>query len=314
MPRFLPSLSRTVIAVLFGIAPALVCALQPPSMLSRLVSSLESEPQAVQADFAAVALGEMITAYELELDQLSQPGQVSRGEIAKQARWARALGQFLDELYAARDELDAGVHVELLVSPPALVHILLGERLVAVSALRLDSPQSIEQRVAQVYCDLFACLPEVFGTPDAATEPLAKRGGWSFVAGRGSTYETADGLGFMFSDVRNRIRKEQICLRIAEELNRLSKILAQARSQGRKVDMHTFVVENSGRGDDQRVRLSTSGDRVRVRLPTIVQTPGLVEAARIWIAARSDGKNFSQRFPRAERLMAKLLPNEQRTK
>lgn len=314
MSRYLRSFPRAVIAVLLSISSTLAGAAQPPGMLSRLASSLQSESQAVHADFAAVALGEMIIAYELELDQLSEPGQVSRGEMAKQARWGRALGQFLDELYAARDELDGGAPVELLVSPPASVQILVGERLVAVSSLRLDSPQSIEQRVAQVYCDLFACLPEVFEAPNAVIEPLAKRGGWSFVAGQGSTYETANGLGFMFTDVRNRIRKEQICLRIAEELNRLSKILAQARRQGRKVDMQAFVVETSGRGDDQRVRLSTSGDSVRVRLPTIVQTPDLVEVARVWVAARSDGKKFSQRFPRAERLMAKLLPNEQRTK
>lgn len=314
MSRYLRLFARTVIAVLMGIAPTLVCAQQPPGMLSRLVSSLESEPQAVHADFAAVALGEMITAYELELDQLSEPGQVSRGEMAKQARWGRALGQLLDELYAARDELDAGIHVELLVSPPAAVQILLGERLIAVSSLRLDGPQSMEQRVVQVYCDLFACLPEVFEIPDAVIESLAKRGGWSFAAGQGSTYQTADGLGFMFSDVRNRIRKEQICLRIAEELNRLSQILAQARRQGREVDMQTFVIETSGRGDDQRVRLSKSGDTVRVRLPTIVQTPDLVEAARGWVAARIDGKDFSQRFPRAERLMANLLLNEIRAK
>ncbi|MFT5447895.1 MAG: hypothetical protein ACI9DC_003074 [Gammaproteobacteria bacterium] len=314
MSRYLRSFSITVIAVLLGIAPTLVCALQPSGMLSRLVSSLESESQAVHADFAAVALGEMITAYELELDQLSEPGQVSRGEIAKQIRWGRALGQFLDDLYAAREELDAGAGVELLVSPPASVQILVGERLVAISSLRLDSPQSIEQRVAQVYCDLFACLPEVFDTPDAVAEPLAKRGGWSFVAGQGSTYETADGLGFMFTDVRNRMRKEQICLRIAEELDRLSKTLAQARRQGRKVDLQTFLVESSGRGDDQRVRLSTSGESVRVRLPTIVQTPDLLEVARVWVAARSEGKDFSQRFPRAERLMATFLPNGQGTK
>jgi hypothetical protein len=314
MLRFVRAFPTAVMAVLLVSAPLQACAQQAAGMLSRLVNSLQHESQAVHADFAAVALGELITAYELELDQLNAPGQVSRGEIAKQARWGSALTRFLDDLYAARDELDAGMQVELVVSPPAAVQILVGERLVAISSPRLDSPQPIGERVAEVYCDLFACLPEVFDSPDEATQQVVKRGGWSFVAGQGSTYETADGLGFMFSDVRNRVRKEQICLRIAEELERLSNILAQARRQGRKVDMSAFVVETSGRGDDQRVRLSTSGDSLRARLPTIAQTPDLVEVARAWIAARSDGRAFSQRFPRAERLMARLLATNQRKK
>ena len=51
------------------------------------------------------------------------PGQVSRGEIAKQTRWGSALTRFLDELYIARDGLDAVMPVELLVSPPAAVQM-----------------------------------------------------------------------------------------------------------------------------------------------------------------------------------------------
>ena len=90
--------------LLFGFAALLMSALvtaagmATPGVLSRLASTLEAEPEAVRADFAAVALSEMITAYELEFDKLSVAGQVSRAEIVKQARWARALQQFLDEL------------------------------------------------------------------------------------------------------------------------------------------------------------------------------------------------------------------------
>jgi len=167
--------------LLFGFAALTMSALvtaagmAAPGVLSRLASTLEAEPEAVRADFAAVALSEMITAYELEFDKLSVPGQVSRTEIAKQARWARALQQFLDELYAVQDELDAGAPVELVISPPASVQLLIGDSLVAVGSPRIDKPQLLAQQIVQVYCDSFACDPDLLDPPVPAVAGVSPR-------------------------------------------------------------------------------------------------------------------------------------------
>jgi hypothetical protein len=53
--------------------------------------------------------------------------------------------------------------------------------------------------------------------------------------------------------------------------------------------------------------LSASGHSVRAHLPTLAEVPALVLVARAWLEARSDGKHYRQRFPRAGRLMSKLL-------
>ena len=297
------------LAVLSMPVPAFGEARAEPGVLSRLARTLEAEPEAVRADFAAVALSEMITAYELEFGNLSVPGQVSRAEIAKQARWARALQQYLDELYAARDELDAGAAVELLVSPPAALQLMIGDRLIAVGSPRIDQPQLLTQLIVQVYCDSFVCAPDLLEPPSPMVARSGERGGWSFVAGQGSTYETADGLGFMFADVRERSRKEQVCLQVGEELRRLAKAVAGARRRGIKVDMQALRITSSGRGDDQLVVLSKSGDTLRLQLPALSDAPGVVAVARGWIAARSAGEAYRQRFPRAELLLSELLAN-----
>lgn len=296
-------------AVLILPVPAFSEAMAAPGVLSRLARTLETEPEAVRGDFAAVALSEMIIAYELEFDNLSVPGQVSRAEIAKQARWARALQQYLDELYAARDDLDAGVAVELLVSPPAALQLMIGDRLVAVESPRIDQPQLLAQLIVQVYCDSFVCDADLLEPPSPAVASFGDRGGWSFVAGQGSTYETADGLGFMFADVRERSRKEQVCLQVGEELNRLAKALAGARRRGIKVDMQALRIISSGRGDDQLVVLSKFDDTLRLQLPALSDAPGVVAVARDWITARSAGEAYRQRFPRAELLLGELLAN-----
>jgi hypothetical protein len=206
-----------------------------------------------------------------------------------------------------RDELDAGAPVELVISPPASVQLLVGDSLVAVSSPRIDKPQLLAQQIVQVYCDSFACDPDLLDPPVPAVANRVNRGGWSFAAGQGSTYETTDGLAFMFADVRGRSRKEQVCLQVSEELNLLSAALARARLHGRVVNMQALRISSSGRGDDQIVVLSTSGGTLRLHLPALSDAPGVVEVAREWIAARSNGKAYRQRFPRAELLLARLL-------
>jgi hypothetical protein len=282
-----------------------------PDVLLRLANSLQSASDEVRADFGSVALSEMITVYELEFDKLSVAGQVSHREMARQARWAAALQDFLDGLYAARDELDAGALVEVFVSPPVTVQLSIGERLLAVSSPRIDNPQALSQQIVQVYCDSFVCDPDVIDPPQPKPVIPAARGGWSFAAGKASTFETDDGLGFMFADVRRRARKEQVCIQIYEELQRLSTALADARRRGLAVDMKVLQVRASGHGDDQRVLISTTGQSLRLYLPLLVQVPGIVEIARHWIAARSLGDSYQQLFPRADLLLAGLIKQRQ---
>ena len=309
MPRHPVLLKKLVVfAVLAMCGPVSAADVAAPGALSGLASTLEAAPEAVRADFASIALSEMIATYEHVLETPDAPASGTREAMAKQARWSGAVQGFLDDLYVARDELDAGAPVDLLISPPGSVYLKVGHRLIAVGSPRLDEPQLLEQQIVRVYCDLFACAPELVEPPAPLPVNPAGSGVWSFAAGQRSTYETIGGLGFMFADLHGRSRKEKVCLQVGEELERLSRALARARERGRAVDMHALRVEATAHADEQLVVYSASGETVRVHLPALVDAPALVTAARAWIAARSEGKSYSQRFPRAESLLARLLP------
>lgn len=273
--------------------------------LTRLAGSLLAEDPGVQADFAAIAVGEVIRVHELELDRLSVPGQVSRREIAKQYRWARALEAFLDDLYLARDELDQGVPVELVVAPPAPVQLLVGERLVELSSPRIENPTSLESDIVALFCEGFPCDLAVLEPPEPP--PQRPVGGWSFRAGMGSTFETPDGLGFMFTDVRRRSEKEAACRKVHAELNRLADALAREQRRGRRVDFEVLSLESPGRGDNQRIVTTRSGSRMRMDLPVLARAPAVVEVAREWLRARAEGRSHRQLFPRSDLLLAELL-------
>jgi hypothetical protein len=311
--RFQPSDSAAAAAALLSVlvfvsAPlaATPSAVQAGAgALQRLAASLEGDTESVRADFAAVALGEILMAYELEFERLSVPGQVSRRELFKQARWAHALRAFLDEIYAARDELDAGASVEILVAPPAAVQLLVGSRVVPLSSPRIENPADLESDIVARYCESFDCDPMLVEDEIEETRAVVVHGGWSFRDGWGSTYETPDGLGFMFQDVRQRGAKERICKQLGEELRLLVTRLAASGVHGS--DLRHLRVVPSGDGDDHRVVLSSRGHTLRLFLPALARAPGVVEVAREWIRARLEGRAYHQLFPRADLLLADLM-------
>lgn len=298
---------RGALAGVCLLLPAAVPAVAGDTVLARLATSLAGAPEPVRADFAAVALGEVLAAHEQELERLSAPGQVSRRELAKQARWARALEEYLAGMYAARDAVDAGQAVEIRVAPPEPVQLLVGRQLVPLTSPRIDNPAALDESIVHVYCETFACDPQVLGSrPPPPPVLLAASGGWSFQDGP-TTYETADGLGFIFPDASDRAAKERAVAEVHREFRRLVQVVANAERSGRAVDYDLLEVRDSGRGDDHRVILVRGGTGIRAFLPLLAQSPELVALARPWIRARVRGVSYRQVFPRADLLLPGLL-------
>lgn len=284
----------------------------PSRALQQLARYVDAGPEYMRADFAYVAIDEVIGAYEFEFERLSARGQVSARELASQRRWAAALRAFLDGLYAARDALDSGEPVQILVAPPASVHVLVGGNGFSLESPRIVAPRQLDDAIVSTYCHHFGCdtalLAAVQSVPDLAPRRAPARGGWTFGAGHASTYETVDGLGFMFADVRARAAKEQASLQVREELLRLAAALAAQLRAGRTVEFDALRLEDSGAAHEQHVVVTPRGPRLRVSLPALARAPGVVEVAREWLRAQAEGAAYRQLFPRADLLLAGLLP------
>jgi hypothetical protein len=279
-----------LVAALHGSALA---AAREVGTLTRLAESLAAAPDSVRADFAAVAIGEMLRAYETEFERLVEvPRDVSGRGGAKQARWARAMESFVDGLYAARGAVDDGHPVEILVQPPAPLRLLVGGHLVAVTSPRIANPAALEEAIVRTYCDSFLCDGALLEPLPPPPTPGYFAGVWSFDDGDGSTYETADGLGFRFRDISAREDKERVARTVHAELRRLVTALVAAERSGRRVDYGLLEVRRAGDGDDHRVVLAPGTPEMRLFLPSLARAPWVVRLARPWIRARARGKRY----------------------
>lgn len=284
---------------------------QPPqpriSTLKRLGYFLQSENREVRMEFATIALEKMIAAYESELEQLNTPGRFSLKETNKRFRWSKAVSQYLDYLYAFDEVIKQAPMVEIIADQPGPVQLLSGEFLLPISSPRIAKPEQLETDIVRAFCDSYACEVQAFEEPVEVTPKPAPRSGWSFRAGFGSTYQTVDGLNFMFSDVRQKNIKEQISLRITQQLRLLSEALVRATQRGQAIDWKFLKIKNQAKGDDQRLALSTGSPVVRIALPDLALSEGVLEIAKPWLKARLEGQQIEQFFPGADLLFARLI-------
>ncbi len=282
-------------------------ALSRPTALKRLGYFLQSENREVRTEFAAIALEKMIDAYEAELEQLNTPSQFSVKEMHKRSRWAKAVNQYLEYLYAFDEVIKQAPLVDIIADQPGPVQLLSGEFLLPIVSPRIAKPEQLENDIVQAFCDAYACEVEALEDPVEPAPPPAPRSGWSFRAGFGSTYQSVDGLNFMFSNVRRKAIKEQVSLRISNQLRLLGEALARAERQGRRVDWRYLKLLPGARGDDQRVVLSAGAAPLRVALPDLALAESVLEIAKPWLKARLENKRIEQYFPGADLLFARLL-------
>jgi len=308
LSRWLAAAVLALGAAMAGAAPSGRPAANAPA-LQRFALYLQEGPEYMRMDFAYVAIGEVIAAYEFEFERLSAHGQVSARELARQRRWAASLRGFVDGLHVVREALEAGEPVRIVVSAPSPVQIVVGRRVVPLESPRIDKPQRLGDAIVAAYCYEFGCDPQwLDGAVAAPTIVRGSGGGWSFAASQGSTYETVDGLGFMFPDLSARALKEQACRQVREELLHLAAELAAQHRAGRTVDFAALRLEQAGSLPEQHVVVTPVGPRLRMSLPTLARAPGVVEVAREWLRAQALGEGYRQLIPRADLLLAGLLP------
>ncbi len=277
------------------------------SALKRLGYFLQSENRQVRTEFATIALEKMIAAYETELEELSAPGSFSQKELRKRMRWAKAVNQYLDYLYAFDEIIKQAPLVEIIADQPGPLQLLSGEFLLPVTTPRIARPEQLENDIIQAFCHDYPCDPRALEDP--AAQPPASRlhSGWSFRAGSGSIYQTADGLNFVFSNVRNKAAKEKFCLRISGQLRLLGDALALALRRGQSVDWQFLKLKPGVEGDYQWVLPAAHTPGLRLVLPELAMAPEVLNIAKPWIKARLEKERIEQYFRDADRLLVRLI-------
>lgn len=263
-----------------------------------------------RVDFARVAMSEMAREHEETLARVRTKSGSKAEDRAKHARWLARMRPFIDDLHLLVEDIDFGAAVDVIVLADSSVQLVIGERSVIVNPLDINRPEFLESRIVDEFCALYYCNFSGAAPGEGlerAYDPGTSAGRWRFAQGAGTTFQTHDGLQFMFSSVQDKSDKERVCLLIARELRLVVEQIRHAADSGYFVDWRYVHVRNEAATREQHVVINKNGDFIPLALPGLGKAQGALATALPWIEGQMRGEALPLSFPRAEVLLRKLL-------
>ena len=290
---------------------------KPVSRYDRLVESLSVRPFYETAEFARIAVEQMLLEHDEALLDLHDTTARDRKAARKRLTWGRATQQYLARLERMAGLMaDGSASIEVVHTPAGEVNLFIEGQPVVVSSLNLARPGLLGEYIVDSFCFQFDCADieadspyagQRYGEVDSWDNPLG--GGWSFGDDLSSAYRTEDGLSFMFSDLSDRARKQRICAALVTELREIVSLLIRAEHAGYRIDWELLRLAPrlAGDGGPERLIFNRDGTFVRAPLPTLAAAADVLEISRSWIKARVAGQSYHQQFPRTDLFLGALL-------
>lgn len=281
--------------------------------LTRLTRHLETASAQERLDFAHFAVVEMSIEHQQALAAARGDWPASERKRSKQRRWIAATRRYLDSLAADLDRIGIADDVPVLSSPAGAPALIVDGKPILVSALDIKSPERLEDAIVTAFCRYHICdFLDVVETPRSAGEPIAfpavRQGSklrWSFGDGAYAVLQTEDGLNFMFASVSDRVRKEQVCTALSDELRRLGERLVEVRLAGHAIDWNALRLRDEAA--HQLVYVDSKDTYFRFELPTLSRAESVLRIASPWLQAKSRGESATQFFPSADLLLKHAL-------
>lgn len=279
--------------------------------LTALAASLENADYGERADFARLALDELIASYRevLDIRAGSPPTLGGKGDLQ---RWRAATSGFVSQLRQARWQLERGAQVRMTTGPDGTVALFVGRQPVLLSGPDPKRTELLQRSVVSRFCTEHPCTQmqartgSTSGTVAAAVVAAGRADDdahWSFAQDRRPSYVTASGMRFVFDDISDRGEKERLSRQVSGELFRLADALRTAAWDGRRLEWDSLQLRPRAHGSLEQVMLNRRGDRLDLSLPTLAAAPGVWREALPWLRKQVDNQPSSLTLWQADGLL-----------
>ena len=130
---------------------------------------------------------------------------------------------------------------------------------------------------------------------------------WKLSATEQPEFFSEDGLHFVFNDLKDRKKKQKICLQIMRELRIISESLMDISSKGVSIDWDVFELELISGSYGLKVVINRFGDSLAIELIYLGELKMLLAETIPWMQARIKGQTPQQIFNDADKLFSEFI-------
>lgn len=258
-------------------------------------------------DFSKIALKEMAYSYEEEAIKTNNEKAVDIKDRNKLYRWSVSTLEYADYLHFISDSINEQSKIEIETDNSGELLIIVNDRPFFIISPSLHEPEILDQKIIEKVCQSRDCQLELSGFKDELdTRTIVVEADWHLTDRSRPEFVTADGLHFIFNDIKNRTDKQNVCLKIIKELRIISDLLAQAHGDGLYIDWNHIQVQQIGNNKRYKLIFNRAGESFLVEATELAKLPELAGLVSSWLKAKVYKKHYHQ-YIEADTLFAGLI-------
>jgi len=276
--------------------------------LINLAKQMEDDGKERLTLFTKTALTQMALLYEQEAVKSGREDVSDLRQNIKKSRWRHTALEYAEKLRQVAAQINSSSEIVLYIEEYGEPTIVIDGKPYILTTPDLKKSGLLYTAIVEQLCRKEICGEDI-NKQDSDKDKLriVINAEWKMSETENPEYYSADGLHFVFNDLKNRKEKQEISLQIMRELRVISDSLIEISSKNISIDWDVLRLELVSGSYGYKVVINRFGDSLVLELIYLGKLNMILTESIPWMQARIKGQVIQHRFDNTDDLLSRFL-------
>ena len=276
--------------------------------LINLAKQMEANGKEQLTLFTKTSLIQMAMLYEQEAMKSGREDVSNLRQDIKKSRWRQSALEYAEQLRQVAEQINSSSEIVLYIEEYGEPTIVIDGKPYILTTPDLKKSGLLYTAIVEQLCRKEVCGEEIKKQDNEKDKlRIIIKAEWKISETENPEYYSEDGLHFVFNDLKERKKKQEISLQIMRELRLISDSLIEISNKNISIDWEVLKLEHISGSYGYKLIINRFGDSLAMELVYLGQLNMLLPDSIPWMQARIKGQAFQQRFDHADDLLSKFL-------
>jgi len=276
--------------------------------LIMLAKQMEGNGKEQLALFTKTALIQMAMLYEQEAVKSRGEDVSSIRQDIKKSRWRHTALEYAEKLRQVAEQLNSSSEIVLYIEEYGEPTIVIDGKPYILTTPDLKKSGLLYTAIVEQLCRKKICGEDI-KKQDSEQDKfrIVIKAEWKISETENPEYYSEDGLHFVFNDLKDRKKKQEISLQIMRELRVISDSLMEIADKNISIDWDVLRLEHISGTYGYKLIINRFGDSLAMELVNLGQLDMILTESIPWMQVRIKGQFMQNRFDHADDLLSRFL-------
>ena len=276
--------------------------------LIKLAKQMEDDGKQQLTLFTKTALTQMAMLYEQEAVKSRWEKASGIRQNIKKSRWRQSALEYAEQLRQVSDQINSSSEIDLYIEEYGEPTIVVDGKPYILTTPDLKKSGLLYAAIVEQLCRREICGEDI-KKQDSGKDKIriVINAEWKMSETENPEYYSEDGLYFVFNDLKDRKKKQEISLQIMRELQLISESLMEVSNKNISIDWDVLRLEHISGTYGYKLIINRFGDSLAMELIYLGQLEILLTETIPWMQARLRDETYMQRFSHADILLSEFI-------